>query len=107
MWKKLIEFVIKEKSEQFNKIDYKIEITDENDENYKKRKNKIAEIVFAQILAITNNMCDFDFDLNKTEQIMNEYIKKYNLNESFEQIIMDIINNKKKEIKNSEKNKKE
>ena len=107
MWKKLIEFVIKEKSEQFNKIDYKIETSDENDENYKKRKNKIAEIVFAQILAITNNMCDFDFDLNKTEQIMNEYIKKYNLNESFEQIIMDIINNKKKEIKNSEQDKKE
>ena len=63
----------------------------------KKKKEKIIEIVFAQLIAIVHNMVDFEFDLNITEKIMEEYIDKYNLTETHKLIIMEMVENKKKE----------
>ena len=42
-------------------------------------------------------MVDFEFDLNITEKIMEEYIDKYNLTETHKLIIMEMVENKKKE----------
>ena len=64
----------------------------------KKKKDKINQIIFAQLISVSNNMCDFNFDIDMAEKIMTEYIKKYEIEESYTQMIMDIINNKRKEI---------
>ena len=92
MWRNMIDSIIIEKKEKFNEIEYKIENNDEQ-----KKKEKIIEIVFAQLIAIVHNMVDFEFDLNITEKIMEEYIDKYNLTETHKLIIMEMVENKKKE----------
>ena len=92
-WRKMIEFIIHEKSEKFDELEYKIQNMNEDKE---KRKNKIMEIIFAQLIAIEHNMVDFDFDLDSTEKIMIEYINKYELNEFHKELIMAMINEKRK-----------
>lgn len=56
----------------------------------------MIEIIFAQLLAICHNMIDCDFNLNLNKKIMIEYIDKYNLSETYKQLIMDMIENKAK-----------
>ena len=91
MWKKLLEFAINQKTEAFNEKEYKL--FNDNDEEYEqKMKKKIMDIVFAQLIAVVQNMVDYNFDIDKTEQIVVDYIKKYNLNESQEKLILDMIN---------------
>ena len=92
-WRKMIEFIIHEKSEKFDELEYKIQNMNEDKE---KRKNKIIEIIFAQLIAIEHNMVDFDFDLDSTEKIMIEYINKYELNEFHKELIMAMIKEKRK-----------
>jgi len=106
MWRNYINFNIEDKIDKFNELQYKIEKDDKKGEN-EINKKKHEEIIFSQIITITKNMCDFDFDIDKTEIIINEFIKKYNVKETFIQYIMEIINNKKKENKNNEEDKKE
>ena len=106
MWRNYINFNIEDKIDKFNELQYQIEKNDKKGEDEIKKK-KHEEIIFSQIITITKNMCDFDFDINKTEIIINEYIKKYNVKETFIQYIMEIINNKKRENKNNEEDKKE
>lgn len=85
IWKQLIEHVISIKHEsQLNMEE-------------KKRVEKAAEIAFAQIIAIENNMLSFEVDINIIERVMKEYVEKYNLKEEFSQIIMEEIEKKKKE----------
>lgn len=95
MWRNMIENVINEKKENFNELEYKIESI----YNEEKKMKKIVEIVFAQIIAIVHNMIDFDYDLNNTEKIITEYMDKYNFTETHKLIIMEMIENKKKELK--------
>ena len=92
----MIETVIEEKKEKFNELEYKIESI-HNDEE--KKRNKIIEIIFAQIIAVVHNMIDFEYDLDRTEKIITEYIDKYNLTETHKLIIMEMIENKRKELK--------
>ena len=106
MWRKYISFNIEDKIDKFNEIQYKIEKNDKKEED-EINKEKYDEIIFSQIITITKNMCDFDFDIDKTEIIINEFLKKYNIKKTFQQYIMEIINNKKKENKNNEEDKKE
>ena len=100
MWRKFIDFIINEKKDKFDELEFKREGT-KGDEA--KKQKKINEIVFAQLIAITNNMVDFEFDINKTEKIMCEYIDKYKLNETYKQLILDIINSKKIQTKEKQK----
>ncbi len=50
-------------------------------------------------------MIEFDFDLDKTEKIMIEFINKYELNEFHRGLIIDMINEKRKDIIKGEKTK--
>ena len=106
MWRSYISFNIEDKIDKFNELQYRMEINDKQRKN-ELNKEKYDEIIFSQIITITKNMCDFDFDIDKTEIIINEFIKKYNIKKTFIQYIMEIINNKKKENKNNEEDKKE
>ena len=89
--------MIKEKTDKYTDIEYKVQNNKYSDDEQKK-KDKINQIIFAQLISVSNNMCDFNFDIDMAEKIMTEYIKKYEIEESYTQIIMDIINNKRKEI---------
>lgn len=105
MWEKLLDYIISEKTEQFNEIEYKIQ---KNNDNEEKKKQKYIELIFAQLIAVIHNMIDFEFDLEKIKKIMVDYINKYNLSETHKQIIMDMISSKMKDIneieeKNNEK----
>ena len=105
MWEKLLDYIISEKTEQFNEIEYKIQ---KNNDNEEKKKQKYVELIFAQLIAVIHNMIDFEFDLEKIKKIMVDYINKYNLSETHKQIIMDMISSKMKDIneieeKNNEK----
>jgi len=97
MWKKLTDYMIKEKTDKYNDIEYKIQNKKYSDDE-KQKQDKINQIIFAQLLSVSNNMCDFNFDIDMAEKIMMEYIKKYDIEEAYTQMIMDIINNKRKEI---------
>ena len=46
---------------------------------------------------MVHNMIDFEFDLDITEKIITEYIDKYELTDTHKLIIMEMIENKKKE----------
>ena len=106
MWRDYISFNIEDKIDKFNELQYLIEKNDKKGEN-EINKEKYDEIIFSQIITITKNMCDFDFDIDKAEIIINEFIKKYNIKKTFIQYIMEIINSKKKDNKNNEEDKKE
>ena len=97
MWQKLLDYIISEKIEQFNEIEYKIQ-----NNNEEKKKEKYVELIFAQLIAVIHNMIDFEFDLEKTKKIMLDYIDKYNLSETHKEIIMDMISSKMKDIKKTE-----
>jgi len=97
MWKKLTDYMIKEKTDKYNDIEYKIQNKKYSDDE-KQKQDKLNQIIFAQLLSVSNNMCDFNFDIDMAEKIMMEYIKKYNIEEAYTQMIMDIINNKRNEI---------
>ena len=97
MWKKLAEFMIKEKIDKYNDVEYKVQNNKYSDDENQK-KEKINQIIFAQLISVSNNMCDFNFDIDMAEKIMLEYIKRYDIGENYTQIIMEIINNKRKEI---------
>ena len=99
IWKKLTDFMIKEKTDKYTDIEYKVQNNKYSDDE-NRRKDKINQIIFAQLISVSNNMCDFNFDIDMAEEIMTQYIKEYDLEEAYTQMIMDIINNKRKEINN-------
>ena len=99
MWEKLTDYMIKEKTDKYNDIEYQVQNKKYSDDENKK-KDKINQIIFAQLISVSNNMCDYNFDIDMAEKIMMEYIKRYELEEAYTQMIMDIINNKRKEINN-------
>ena len=97
MWRNMLESIINEKSEMYNQFEYKIQSSEQDDEE--KKRKKIIEIAFAQIIAIVHNMIDFELDSKETEKLMNDFMNKYNLNETQKQLIMEMIEDKKNEIK--------
>ena len=97
MWRHMLESIINEKSEIYNEFEYKIQSSKQDDEE--KKRQKIIEIAFAQIIAIVHNMIDFELDSKETEKLMNDFMNKYNLNETQKQLIMEMIEDKKNEIK--------
>ena len=97
MWRNMLESIINEKSEMYNQFEYKIQSSEQDDEE--KKRKKIIEIAFAQIIAIVHNMIDFELDSKETEKLMNDFMNKYNLNETQKQLIMEMIEDKKNETK--------
>ena len=92
-WRNVLNFNINQKLENFNEIQYTIQDSKKSEQI---KKDKMVEIIFAQLLAVTQNMIDFDYDTNKAEEIMKEYINKYELIETYKVLILNMINDKRK-----------
>ena len=96
MWRNTIDYAIEEEEKKYDNIIKNLSI--------KKNMNKINEMIFAQLLSITNNMIEFDLDINLAETIVLDSFKKHKINEESIKIILNIIKEKKNKIN---KNKKE
>ena len=101
IWQNLIEYGIKKETEKFNKLITNLP--------QKRKETRFKEMIFAQLIAITNNMAEFDLDVNKIENIIMIYINKYELQDNSKQLILNIIENKRKnnsdmKIENDNKN---
>ena len=67
-------------------------------------QTKYSNIVFTQLVPITNNMLDFGLEINIIENIILPLIEKYNINKDLAGTIIAIINEKKNEIEQKNKN---
>ena len=85
MWRESLDYFIKQEIEKLNKMAV----------NSNQSKNKMKEMIFAQLIAITNNMLEFDLDTSITEKINLEVLNKYEIKEDSKKIIMNIIETKK------------
>ena len=99
IWKNCVNYFIETEVDKYNQI--------KNDITVKKSNNTINELIFAQLVANTNNMIEFDFDVNIIENIIMENINKYKLSEKSKKIILNIINNKRNKCKDEKNNKSE
>ena len=109
MWRNTIDHFIKKEIEKFNEMKKNLTI--------KNAEGKNDEMIFAQLIPIANNMVEFELDKNIREKIILENIKKYKMNETSKNIILDLLNNsnnkeeknikEKKEINNENDNKME
>ena len=68
--------------------------------NQKESDDLYGRIVFAQLVSMSDNMINFNFDMKKLKELIKPIIKHYNLNEESITIIDDIIhkNNLRKSI---------
>ena len=75
IWRNLIEYSIKEETEKYNKLIKKLSV--------KRMNSKFNDMIFAQLLSLTNNMIEFDLNTDITEKIILEVGKleehKFNL----------------------------
>ena len=93
MWRNSLDYFINQEIGKFNKISMNL--------NMKQFKKKIDELIFAQLIANTNNMLEFDLDISTIEKINSDILNKYEINEDSKKIIlMNIIENKKNANKN-------
>ena len=69
-----------------------------NTENNKENEEKYSNIVFAQLIPITNNMIEFGLDVNIVEEIILPIIKQYKISPEFSEVVMTTINIKKQEL---------
>ena len=60
-----------------------------------------SNIVFAQLLPITDNMIEFGLDINIVEDIILPFIKRYNISEELAMSIISVIDAKKSENNNN------
>ena len=96
MWKSCVTYYIEKEVDKYNQL--------KNNLTIKKNDNAINELIFAQLISYTNNMIDFDFDVNIIENIIMDNINKYNLNENSKTILLNIIKNKKNKCINEKIN---
>ena len=69
----------------------------------KEKEEKYSNIVFAQLVPITDNMIDFGLDINIVEEIIIPLIKQYKINPEFSEVVISAINNKKQELEDLNK----
>ena len=90
-------------------INKEIELSKKTDEqngvktyNIKEKEEKYSNIVFAQLVPITDNMIEFGLDINIVEEIILPIIKQYKISTEFAEVVISTINIKKLELgKNS------
>ena len=63
--------------------------------NDKEKEEKLRNVVFAQLIPISNNMIDFGLDVNIVEEIILPLIKKYKISQELSEVVLSTINVKK------------
>ena len=63
--------------------------------NDKEKEEKVKNVVFAQLIPISNNMIDFGLDVNIVEEIILPLIKKYKISQELSEVVLSTINFKK------------
>ena len=64
----------------------------------KEKEEKLSNIVFAQLVPITDNMIDFGLNVNIVEEIILSLIEKYKIAQELSEVVLSIINAKKQEL---------
>ena len=96
-WKLCIECDIKKKIENF--------IGDFKKKENKQTENAIKEIVFSVLVTFSQNMLDYDFDINEAEEMMKGFMEQYKIDGEHKKAILDnFIKSKNKNV-NIEKEK--
>ena len=85
-WYEVIERVIQKELER-NKI-----TNEASDEEGKKR---ISNIAFSQVLPYSNNMLDFKIGKNEILEVVNKFIKQYNIEKDLEETIVNNVKERK------------
>ena len=87
MWVKLINYLLddaKEKFQKLNKIEFK-----EKDKN-----ERYKDIALGQLLPFVNDMMEFGFNLTKAEKICNKIMDEYNLDKDSRDVIISTMKSK-------------
>ena len=93
-WETFVNYSINKEIELSKKTDEKNGIKNNDKEN----EEKYSNIVFAQLVPITNNMIEFGLDINIVEEIILPIIKQYNIIPEFAEVVTSTINIKKVEL---------
>ena len=67
-------------------------------------KDRYSNIVFSQIVPITNNMIDFGLDINIVESIIQPIIERYNISKELAGTVISVINEEKNKVNDKNKN---
>ena len=93
-WETFVNYSINKEIELSKKTDELNGIKTEND---KEKEEKNSNIVFAQIVPMTNNMIEFGLNINIVEEIIFPLIKQYKISPEFSEVVISVINIKKQE----------
>ena len=93
-WETFVNYSINKEIELSKKTD---ELNGVNMINDKENEEKYSNIVFAQLVPMTDNMIEFGLDINIVEEIILPLIKKYKISEEFSEVVISVINIKKQE----------
>ena len=58
-------------------------------------KKRISNIAFSQVLPYSNNMLDFKIDKNEILEVVNKFIKQYNIEKDLEETIVNNVKERK------------
>ena len=83
-WEGVIESMIQEEKTK-NEIATKELLAIENEEQ---KQTRISNIAFSQVLPYSNNMLDFQIDKKIIFEVVNSFVKKYNINKDLEEAIV-------------------
>ena len=75
-------------------IDYQIQEEIQLKNNGNENKNKIDNIVFSQLVPISDNMIEFSVPIDQIKQVISSFITKYSLQQEEEAMILSLLNNK-------------
>ena len=71
-----------------------------NKETNKETEAKISNVVFAQLVPLTDNMIDFGLDISEIQKIIAPNIPKYKIGNELAEVINSVIESKKLELAN-------
>ena len=96
IWKNSIDYFIEKEIKKFNEMKKNLSI--------KNSESKNNEMIFAQLIPMANNMIEFEVDKNIRDKLMTESMKKYKVNETSKNIILNLLNDSSNNNNNEKEN---
>ena len=101
-WEEFVNFSIQKELFNSKKEDEKNGII--NKEGDKETETKISNVVFSQLVPLTNNMIEFEVDISIIEDIIIPYISKYKIGAELSEVVTGVIESRKLELGNKNDN---